>query len=732
MSWLDFEARLTKAPPVIANEADRPAFGPHQLRGMRRSNDDVLSLCMMAFDFDGISPDQFTALVAKVERFQGLIYSTYNYGPKGIAIRLILPHQELSPARWKKDRIRTLNWLGVPDDEKTHDLARIFFIPCSRPGAPSPAFIRLKGRPFDPSLLPGEQIITINDWDALRRNLAKKKKNCGNEEQRIRLRPLVQAIDNILIGQPYAPQGERDQTMFGLACEMLKFWGQDIDTESIIQVMDRSLNLMDPDCRHDHAREKLERVFSKARTEQLDATEERVRQHFKRLGRIRSEPYTHEEMIFMRNSFADQDHLGYLVEAHGYIYGLTIEGYKPFGRAELPDIVKALSPFPNVEFRDASGSVKPPKKILEEHGQQAAIVEYSYLHERSTFDGKTFIIATAPRKEIAPLYDPEMDHWIDLMAGNQRGVFREWLSWVPHLTQPLAALFLHGQPGTGKSLFVLALSRLWGGYTNMSSALQRDEGFNATMLDSPLCWADEKFPQHHDGTYKTEELRDLIQAFYHKINQKYRPVMNLRGHVRCVMTANNPNMFRLGKNVLTREDFEAISARILRIDLPGECARFLKITDTKSIAETDRFAAHLLTFPKPVATHRFGITPQPLDYSFVINQFLPGIVCGLIFRLLEGQSLPPGVMMWEGLLHILPGLFAFPQDIKVTSASQKRDAISAISLERKYIHRGLKPGWYYAIDTDALIKFAENTGHTVDWILERLEFHGRSNRVLPG
>jgi hypothetical protein len=54
---------------------------------------------------------------------------------------------------------------------------------------------------------------------------------------------------------------------------------------------------MPHDRSHDHARERIERLFAIARAEERDETEERIRQHFKALGRVRTEPYNTEEIV---------------------------------------------------------------------------------------------------------------------------------------------------------------------------------------------------------------------------------------------------------------------------------------------------------------------------------------------------------------------------------------------------------------------------------------------------
>lgn len=728
MSWLDFEALLMRDPPIIANPDDRPAFGPHTLRGLRRLKAEVLTVCMMVHDFDHLTSSDVERLLAKVARFQGLVYTTYNHGgTKGIALRLILPHAPLEPHRWEKARKRFLTFLQVPDDPATQDASRLFYIPCSRPGAPPPMFCKLTGTPFDPNRLPGDRKISIGDFETLCKALNNKRHHATTEDAKARLTDAAHALKMIVHRLPYADRGNIDNTMFTLASQMLRAWGPDTDTESILEIMSDSLSQMPPDSRHDHARDKLERLFGEARADALEDTEERVRQHFKALGISRTEPYTHEEVVYMRDTYCDKDHMAFIVQANNAIYGLTIDGYRPRGRADqMPDMTRALCAFTQVDFRDPSGSVKSVKTLLENYGQRADTVEYSYLQDRSSFDGSKFTIATAQRRQITPLYDPEIDTWIGILGGSKHLALRQWLAWLPHLDRPLMALFFHGPPGTGKSLFVTAISRLWGDTTKMSAALAQDDGFNEELLYSPLCWADEKFPRHRlGGAYKTEEFRELIQAQYHKINGKNKAIVTLRGHVRCVLTANNQNMFKMASNVMTREDFEAVTERVLRIPVSEASRTYLRRLDVASIAETDRVAAHILTMPRPEAMNRFGIDPQPVDYSLVVGQFLPGMLCQHLLDLLASKGMPPGITVLEGAVHLLPTCVKLTSDIKI-KAPQLFDAISTVSEGRKAIGQSAAiqiAGNYHRISPEALSEYARSAGYADDWIAERLAFH---------
>lgn len=720
LSWFDFEALLMRAPPVVANPDLRPAFGPHVLRGARRLASEVLELTAQVFDFDNISHEEASRVRAKVARFQGLIYTTWGYGTpeKGIALRLVLPCAATSVSRWRKARRRLLAYLGVADDPRTQDPSRLFYVPCYRPGEPTPGFIRLTGAPFDPATLPGEKKITGEDLVGFRRYLAKKKHNAASAESKKQLELDVAAVDALLIGDPYAEPGDRDNTMFSLAVYIVGYFGTDLDTDHLIyDVFDRSLRSMSSEHQHNHAREKFERVLVKQREQDASDTEERIRQHFKRIGRAdRIEPYNHEEIVYMRETFCDREAFAYLVHALGDVYGLTVEGYQPYGRATMPDVIRALAPFPEINLRSNSGTVHPAKSLLDEYGQHAHALEYSYLQAASTFDGTKLTVATAPRRVIAPLYDAEMDAWINLLGGTKALALRQWLAWVPHLDQALMALHLHGPPGTGKSLFAAALARPWGDPANMVHALGE---FNDVLLRCPIVLADEHFPTHatNANAYKTQEFRELVQSNAHKVHAKFKGIAMLRGYVRCIVATNNKHMFKLAQNAHSKDDIDAIHERTLRVHVTEASRDFLRTLNVKSIAETDRFIAHVLTFPRPAAAHRFGVEPQPLDYSLVVDQFVPSRVLELLFTGLELASLPHGYRVIMGAVYVSPAHVRFPSELKIKTPDVF-EAIASIS--------DGQDGPYLRIATRALAEYASGTGLTIEWLAERLAHHEKA------
>jgi hypothetical protein len=57
----------------------------------------------------------------------------------------------------------------------------------------------------------------------------------------------------------------------------------------------------------------------------------------------------------MRETFSDRDDMAYLVQAAGRVFSLSINGYQDRGRSDMPDVIRALCPFPEITYRSTAG-----------------------------------------------------------------------------------------------------------------------------------------------------------------------------------------------------------------------------------------------------------------------------------------------------------------------------------------------------------------------------------------
>jgi hypothetical protein len=724
-TWDTFVAALTRAPPCVADKADRQAFGAYELAPHAgRSSGAVASTCAQVFDFDRLTPEQVRQVITRASRFRGLIYTSYSHwGEKHNAIRLILPRDD-SPENWRKHRQALARYIGVPSDPACEDPSHIYFVPCYRPGDPPPVILPLTGRPLDPYLLPGSRDITREDMGALAAKISRQASQAKNVERREKLKPVKQALQAILGGEPYAEPGAIDATLVTTIGHFKAEWGLDVNTDSILDIMRQSLDAMPPDRSHEHAREKIERFYAAERAAERTAQEERIKEHFERIGHPkRTEPYTPEEITYMRETYAARSPNSTVVTFGGRVYGLTIEGYRDIGPTEMPDILRAVSPF-DVESVQPNGLPRTAVSLLTECGQHAQELAYVYGTSESSFDGTTLRLPTAPLRSLEPHRSQLVDDWLGALAGENYDKLIQWLAWLRHVDRPLICLYLGGASGSGKSMLAKGISRMWGAFVPMNVAFA---DFNAELLASPFVWGDERFPRApNSGAYKTEEFRDFIQTKVHTINQKFRQHVKLEGYCRTMLTANNENVFRTATANMTHDDIEAIARRILYIPARYEGTAFCRAVDVQPLVETDTIAQHILALPQPAASREqfaiasggSGLTDHLAATSNLGSRILT-IIVGQIMR--ERQE--DGFVIRDGSIYVLASALTTFLDRERATVYYIAQALRGIcDPERVRIHdrKTNVDGRYYKVKNALLMRWADEAGFDTDVIKARL------------
>lgn len=209
----------------------------------------------------------------------------------------------------------------------------------------------------------------------------------------------------------------------------------------------------------------------------------------------------------------------------------------------------------------------PPKKmpsdeLFARYGVAGDAVIYTYTGD-TRFDpsgphsGELYVRVglSAPPPAIR---DEDVWDWLEL-AFNPR-VF-DWLSVLGRLDRPTAALLLLGPKGIGKSMLAHASARYFGCEVADYDDVFKGR-FNDALLRSPIVFLDETT----EVETRSGGFRKLVSNSVHAVEGKHRPSATLHGCPRLVISANNPDPLRLGREHLVREDEEAIGARILTCD----------------------------------------------------------------------------------------------------------------------------------------------------------------------
>ena len=228
------------------------------------------------------------------------------------------------------------------------------------------------------------------------------------------------------------------------------------------------------------------------------------------------------------------------------------------------------------EFLDDNGKPAPLENLLRRYGNSTQRVRYVTGQRGGTFcpdhDGNTLEIGVhCLHPDLRPVHHPEVHEWLTLFGGSDPERFLDWLSVVTLTNFPVCALYVHGLPGSGKSMLLQGLASMWGGAPVPFGNVGAD--FNASLLDSPIVSADEGIPA--DKGDLSEVFRNLVANSIHDIRIKYQANATLHACMRLVITANEMDALDFRKT-LSGRSLQAIVERVAYLDQGPEPVEYLK------------------------------------------------------------------------------------------------------------------------------------------------------------
>lgn len=249
--------------------------------------------------------------------------------------------------------------------------------------------------------------------------------------------------------------------------------------------------------------------------------------------------------------------------------------------ATMADI--ALKPARLDLFREGQNGPVPLslKEIVERYGTIANAVVADMKAQISSFDEKshTLIEAPCPFRKMEPKRDERVEAWLRSITKDDELHERllDWLACVPLLERPMAALFLWGEPRTGKSLLAHGISRMWLGPTQGGPTELEDLAgdFNSKLMDCPLVFGDEYVPEDKRGNAKTDLLRKIVQETVRTLKRKFLPAATLLGAIRLIIAANEPDIIINTTKSMTNHDIAAVNERFLCIEVDATAREFL-------------------------------------------------------------------------------------------------------------------------------------------------------------
>lgn len=318
----------------------------------------------------------------------------------------------------------------------------------------------------------------------------------------------------------------------------------------------------------------------------------------------RSHPYTFDELQQWKDIISTGHR--WILQKDRSFYLFFHGSYKgPYSEAEahgaaLRELSAAASAGVDIykTNKDGTSDFKSLRQLIAEYGTVVEKISTDLRAQVITYNEqeRTIVEAPCPLRKLEPRYDPDVDKWMYLLAGDKHyDDLKTWFAILPRLDIVRSALALIGVHSVGKSMTALAGSGLWtkDGPCLLEQALA---DFNDSILRCPLIFADEHLPKDFRGTIPTEQLRVFIQATERPLKRKHLPNSKCLGVTPLLIAAHDLEVLRPSENISNNE-VEGSVLRFLIIPARVEAAHFLAnlrpTTHERGWIENDVIARHI-------------------------------------------------------------------------------------------------------------------------------------------
>lgn len=656
--WAWFAENLGPHDYTFTDKLKTRAFSPAEYPdNSTRLAKNVVRLWMFVGDHDHLTEEQALGVIDRIVEFglRAIVYTSWSHAADPWRIRSVIAlTRPVLREEWAAFWPRVNALFDGLCDKKCIDPSRLYFGPFAPAGTESSNFYEVfDGEPLDVDAVlstpfSGPTPSAEPQRDEPTQKLSREELHLYARSLKRKQNDHVQRIGDLLLkvfrGEPFAEPGSRDNVIFDLA----RYLGErfvDHDADSIASHFGASIAIMQQtsgDCptvddvaykirrRQDEVRERRE----KQEHAQVDEHESRVHQAFQN---GRSHDYTTEELA----AFGDMQHKWIVQYGSSYYFFVNGTYFGPRTEKEAQNcaaiyLAPARSAGIGLYTLDAKGNqiFKNLKTLVDQYGTVAETVELDLRAQVTEFDSHSRVLTEAccPIRKITPKFNAEVHMWLHLLAGDEK--FHDlctWLSEATSLERTLAALFITGVKGTGKSLIIQGVSRIWStrGPTQLEDCFA---SFNSALVNCPLTIADEQLPKDFRGYAKNSELRLHITQTERPLRRKHIPDTKILGATRTIVVANSESILATGED-LSEDDVSAIADRYVWIRANVEAREYLKSIDTTGWVNKDIIAAHVLWLRdnyEHVLSDRFGFgqsTDMSLHRSLTTRSGVKSLLC---------------------------------------------------------------------------------------------------------
>lgn len=441
------------------------------------------------------------------------------------------------------------------------------------------------------------------------------------------------ALKNVLAGEPYAAEGERDVATFRLLVALAKVYPHASET-GILALFARSIDSMGWTEGEDKTREKWQRIAKQkddADRELQEFEAERRRRVWRWVDEDTDVPCEAEhplvvhkaKQLFLRvgpswcGPWTRDDFTLDVLQDLNALYGLELDG--------LPALMKA-------------------------YGARAARVERQ-INVKTTYDGETATMHVGVanvRTDIGPVYSQRVDEFCRVLAGQYYPHLVHWLGGLLRTEYPLRALLLSGDPGSGKTLILRGCASLWReGAAKMRDVLGKQ--FNAALTNSFLAVNDDDKNDAEAGHSLASYLREAVSDNRQRIELKFVDVGSIAGCMRYAVACNDIADVLRGTitNTMNTASIKAFNERLMHIPTAGkwsDVAGLQTRADLREMIEGLEFAKHILWLhsqdPEPVGRFWSPAADEEFGQLAIISNGLRGDIILRLWHLLENTQIP--------------------------------------------------------------------------------------------
>ncbi len=620
VSWDDIRD-IFKVHTITEHKEDALLFSPCEfMPGKPRGNANAVRIHFGVLDLDGVTKQDIDYIKEKLTNHTYIFYSTWSHQPDTDThrCRLLLPFSRpVERGEWSRFWASFHKFFNELNDPACKDMARIYFMPSCK-DTEGHFIEQNEGIVFDVNFLyqtPKEKLapISLNSIDL---------KEMANKLKRKKSEHAITMGEAILLGisgKPVALPGDRDATLFKIANALVEEFPNH-DPKTLSEPFAESIKQMQKDSAgktntYDWLEAKIARVHTKKEEDRKAASVAvdedvafKIQLSFGEKSH-RRHPYTSEEL----EQFADEADTTvafftkrWILQYKNIYYVFHNHRYKgPFSKEELFSVCDTyLAPAISAEVscwtEDAKGKrhKKTPAALAEEYGTVIFHISMDLNAQKDRYigDTRTLIEAPCPRRDIAPKYNPEIATWLQLLGGDDHETLLDWLSQVPNLDKPCAALYIGEAGGIGKSLLAKGIARIWttGSATELDSIVK---DFNAEIVRCPFIFADETLPTGQSKGSMADLIKKIVQSSSYTLKRKFMPETQVHGAVRLMLAANNRDMLAMSENQ-TKDDLNAFIERFIYIPGKPEVKEYLESLGGRGYLDSwqseDHIAAHVM------------------------------------------------------------------------------------------------------------------------------------------